>query len=183
MDFIPVHFSRIKSAKYAEQPLLRGPNAPGAFKYSWNFASPQGYLFDPTQVELSGGMLHLKEVSGSPSQREAMIVANGGPSFVALDSLAATAGPANQGQFRFQLSPNNSSWYYFDGKKWNTAGPNSNQANTSEEIAANIGKFHSDVGTGQLSLRVFLISPHGKEPVELKEVTVQGIAPRVDGWD
>jgi hypothetical protein len=183
LDFIPVHSGRVKSAQYAEKPLLRGPDAPGAFKFSWSFAAPQGYLFDPTQVEISGGALRLKEVAGAAGKREASIVAHGGPPFVALDSLTATPGPKNQGQFRFQLSPNDSAWYFFDGKKWILTGPTSSQANTPEELAAGLGKFHSEIAAGQLSLRIFLVSPTGKEPVELSAVTVQGIAPRVDGWD
>jgi hypothetical protein len=38
------------------------------------------------------------------------------------------------------------------------------------------------IGTGSLYLKIYLVAPTGANSPELKEITVQGVAPRTDSW-
>lgn len=183
VDIVPVHNSRVNAAKFAEQPLLRGPQAPGAFRHAWKFEGPKGYLFDPTEVEISEGFARLKGSAAAVGKKDAVLVTRHGIHYAALDSLEETSGPRNQGQIRYQFSPDSSTWYFHDGKAWVKAGPTSHFTNSAAEARSRLNVFHNEVGTGQLFLKIFLVSPSGKELVELKEVTLHGVATPTDGWD
>jgi len=177
MDIVPVAPDRVKMVKLAEQPILRGPQAPGAFKYTWDFQSPKGYLFDSTELEIQNGVIRAK------TEKTVMLVTHLSAPYVALDSFQEAPGSANQGKFAYQFSPNNSAWYFHNGAKWVLAGPTASQANSAEDVSKNIGRFHLEVGMGSLSVRVFLISKSEKERAELQSFTAQGIRPGQDGSD
>ncbi|OFZ54822.1 MAG: hypothetical protein A2428_01555 [Bdellovibrionales bacterium RIFOXYC1_FULL_54_43] len=185
MNFVPIHYSRVNSAKSAAKPLERGPNAPGAFKHVFQFSAGTGYRFDPAQVDFSGGVVRLKRHPG-PSGRfpsgRIFFETNSGVQFAALDGFAEVLGPANKGLTRYQISNDGSNWYYFHESRWKAATANPVHANSADEINAKIGHFHTEVGSGSLFVRAFLISK-GSDPVEIRELQVLGIAPQTDGWD
>jgi hypothetical protein len=185
VDVVPVHSSRVNSAKFAEEPLLRGPNAPRAFKHEWTFEKPEGYLYDPSDLAFENGFVRFRPKLGLASGRErvAQLVFQTGPWFEALDSFKETTGAHHKGLVRYQLSHDQATWYFHDGKKWVPAGPAYAQANSAEQVSAQLGKFHSDAGEGRLVLKVFLVSPTGAEAIDLKSIEAQGIAPRTDGWN
>ncbi len=191
VDVVPVHFSKVNSAKFAEEPLLRGPTAPRAFKYAWKLDKPEGNLFDPSELAFSREGVRLRPLerrAGSesptpPRERVGLFVIQAGPWYEALDSFRETTSAASKGLVRYQLSHDSSAWYYHGPKGWQLAGPTFRQANSAEEVKANLGTFHSEVGTGSLVLKVFLVAPTGTEPIELSSVEVLGIAPRMDGWN
>lgn len=186
MDIVPVSKTRLNSIRLAEKPVLRGPDAPGAFKRSWSFATgPKGFLLDPTEIEIAEGEARLKAPGPQEKDRarQAQIVTKYGPPYFALDSFQATARTAGEGKIVFQLSPDSSRWFFHDGKSWAPAGPSAERANTVDEINRHIGKFHLEAGAGSLHVKVFLVAPTGKEKLALSSIDVQGIAPRTDGWD
>lgn len=182
LDIMPVHFSKVNSAKLAEQPLLRGPDAPGAFDHAWKFPSSEGFLFDPSEIEISGGAVRLKKGSRK-SRKSAVLITGSSTPYVALDSFLEVLGPSHKGKVVYQLSRDSASWYYHNGKEWVLAGPSAGVANSAAEVNQHIPRFHLEAGTGTLYLKIFLISPTGEESVELKQVNVRGVAPRMDGWD
>ncbi len=185
VDLIPVNSQKVKSAKLAEQPLLRGPDAPGAFKHAWSFEQAREKMFDPTDVEFAAGGVRFKKREGAQGARErvAVFVTQTGPWFSALDSFKEIAGEGHQGFARYQLSPDSATWYYWGEKGWATAGPNYQQANSAQELQAHIGTFHQHVGEGTLVIKTFLVAPKGGESVQLKSVEVQGVSVHQDGWD
>jgi hypothetical protein len=196
MDVIPVSSSRVKSAKLAEQPLLRGPDAPGAFRHTWEFTQAEGHLFDPTELEFTSAGVRFTRKAATVekgkgkskvlpnAERVGVFVTQKGPWFVALDSFQEVVVNPQQGFVRYQLSPDSSTWYYFQPEKgWTAAGPNYQQANSSQEIQAQIGKFHLASSEGTLVLKAFVVAPQGSETIQLRSVEVQGVAPNQDGWD
>jgi hypothetical protein len=180
IDVIPIHYSRLNSAKRAAEPLKRGPDAPGFFTKIWSFSgSSSGYLFDPSKIEIRDGVARVKK----PSRERAVIETSRGMPYAALDSFSETAGPSSKGTIRYQLSNDGSRWFYFDGTRWQTGAGNGEQANTASEIQAHISTFHTEAGTGNITVKAFLVSPSGIEAVELKSIQITGIAPATDGWD
>lgn len=186
VDFIPVHYSRINAAKNAKAPTQRGPGAPGAFKQVWDFRKAGGYLFDPTQIEMVGGIASLKASSVGGESRypteKATIETNVGISYAALDGFQEILGNKNRGQVKYQLSHDGSQWFYHDGSRWKPAVASSVYANTAAELNKQIVYFHSEVGTGNLAVKIYFVSPTGKENVELQEIQVLGVAPKLDNW-
>lgn len=186
VDVIPVHSSRVNSARKADQPLARGPKAPGAFRQGWEFTRAEGFVLDPGKVEIADGLARAKKLASGkyPLDRDrAVIETTGGIPFIALDGFSEKTGPRSRGVIRYQLSPDGSRWFYHDGEKWITAGPAADQTNTAQELATRVQNFHAQVGIGSLFVKAALISPTGAEPVELAAIQVEGIAPKTDGWD
>jgi hypothetical protein len=182
IDLFPVHYSKVRAAKRAEEPIKRGATAPGAFKKKMTFNTAQGYMFDPSQLEMREGVLKLKSPTGSRGHM-ATIQSSVGVPYLALDAFTETPSKSNQGKFKYQISSDGSKWVYYRGSKWVPATSNPSEANSADEINVGVGSFNEQVGAGLLYVRVFLISPKGIEKTELKEIEFQGIAPRVDSWD
>jgi hypothetical protein len=184
LDVISVPASRIKSAKLAEQPLLRGPTAPGAFKYIWGFNDPKGKLFDPSEVEFTSHGAGFKNPTATRQERVAVILTQTGPWFSALDSFKETlSSTQSEQQFtRYQLSPDSSTWYYHDGKQWVTAGPNHQQANSVNQINAHISTFHQKVGEGTLTVKAFLVQRQGaaSSSISIQALEAQGVSAEHD---
>jgi hypothetical protein len=186
MDLMPVHYSRVKSARDAERPIERGPSAPGAFRQTLGFAKLGGYAFDPARISIRGGIATLladPQRPGSYLRTRNVIETSSGIRFTALDGFAEQVGPNHQGVIRYQLSNNSAEWFFHDGKKWTKAGPSSDQANSAADLKTAIKTFHSEVGRGGLFVRAMLVSPTGQEPVELKQFEVTGVLIQKDGWD
>ncbi len=179
LDVIPVHYSKINSAKEAKKPLERGENAPGAFTRTLGFSKNLGYAYDPAKVQLKDGAARL---IGSKATKATIETTTGIP-FAAIDGFSEVTGPGHRGQVKYQFSNDASAWFYHDGKKWSPAGPNTDTANTSREADQALKTFHTDVGAGDLYVKAILISTSSAEPVELKEIKIQAVAPKMDGWN
>lgn len=177
VDLIPVHYSRVNSARSVHEPIARGPQAPGAFRAEYEMKMEGGYRWDPTQIELKGGIARM-----IPSRDPAMIETRRGREFVALDTFHEELGPSNQGLVKYQLSPDGTHWYYYDGAAWKAAMNLSTQTNPASVVSSHIGHFHSEVGSGSLFVRAYFLSPTGREVVELRKWVVEGISPKTDGW-
>ena len=182
IDVFPVHHSKVNAAKRAEQPIARGPNAPGAFKKKLTFAAAQGYLFDPSKIELQQGILKLKSQTGSRGHMSTLQSSVGVP-YLALDGFSETPSKLHQGQIKYQISHDGSKWFYYTDKQWTAASPVPSETNSAKELNEAIQVFDKQVGPGLLYVKIFLISPQGKEKAELQEIEIQGIAPRTDNWD
>ena len=105
MDFVPVHYSRVNALKIAHQPIQRGPNAPGAFRRSWTFSGPAGFLFDPSRVQIVGGTARLH----ATALREGIIETGSGfslrrPRFISLDGHGCRSLPALSKWFKVVLA-------------------------------------------------------------------------------
>ena len=181
-DFLRVHYSRINSAQSAGQRLVLTADAPGAFVQNWNFNSGNGFRFDPADIQINRGFAQLTAGAPGRPQIAALELSHGYP-FVALFEFTEVTGPKHQGQVRYQISPDQSRWYFHDQTRWKLAIYNSQNANTAEELNRQLKSFHQEIGGGQLFVRAFLIAPRGKESVELQQIQVRGIAPKTDGWN
>ena len=183
VDLVPVSPARVASAKNAGKPVDRSPAAAGRFEKTWSFDQQGGFRYDPTRVEVSAGLARAKAAEGKFSSDKSVLETSSGRPFEVLIGFTEETGPGNQGKVRYQLSTDGSKWFWYDGKKWTAAAQGPTQANTAEEVNRTIGVFHEDAGHGRLLVKAYLVSPTGKEPVELKSFTVIGVAPKTDGWD
>jgi hypothetical protein len=174
MDFVPVHYSRVNAIQIARQPVQRGPAAPGAFHRSWTFKGPAGFLMDASRVDVVQGSAKLRE----PKLREAVIETETGFPYIALDSFH----DSSTGLVRYQISHNGSKWYWHNGTAWVEAERNSSQTNAANIVNAHISTFHSEVASGVLQLKIFLLAPSAQEAAEVREIQVEGISPHSDGW-
>ena len=92
-----------------------------------------------------------------------------------LSGFQETAGGGNQGTITYQLSPDNSNWYYYDGG-WNkytlagVFGAAPSNTDSASEVNQRISEFNS-IATDKLYVRAFLNS-NGVQKVELDEITV-----------
>lgn len=76
-------------------------------------------------------------------------------------------------QIRYQLSTDNSTWWYVDDSAtWTKTELGSQSANTVQEINTYIGNFPKIAGGGNLRIKAFLLSD-GTKPATLKKLTVQ----------
>jgi len=80
----------------------------------------------------------------------------------------------NGGSIRYQLTNNGTSaspnWYYWNGSNWVVA-TQATHYNDATTINTNIGQFVTDVGTGNISFKAFLISD-GTQLVKLDGVNI-----------
>lgn len=85
---------------------------------------------------------------------------NTGITYSKLTSFTEVPGTGNQGSTGYQISNNNTDWYYWTGLKWEkeTSAGHPSQTNTASIISANIGTFQESVGTGDFYFKAFLAS-------------------------
>src|SRR4051812_47645455 len=112
MDFIPVHFSRINSARMAKLPVPRGPGTPGAFKDVRVFNELGGFLYDPTRISLADGarLKPLAHVEDTYHRESSIIETTSGPLYVSLHGFKESVGAKHKGIARYQLSTDGSKW-------------------------------------------------------------------------
>ena len=98
------------------------------------------------------------------------VTTNNGISYTSLSSISFDEDPACT--YGYQLSPNGSTFYYYNGSAWVVAGSASlGFSSTATQVSSNIGSFVGAVGAGNLYLRAFLTSD-STEPCALKSVEV-----------
>lgn len=94
-----------------------------------------------------------------------------GISYTNLSSFSNIVGDDNEGSIKYQLSNNNTNWYYWNGTNWVEASAQDiTQTNSATEINTNIAQF-SSINKGDLHFKAFLIS-NGTQKVELSEVSI-----------
>lgn len=90
-----------------------------------------------------------------------------------LDGFKEILGPGNEGAVRYQLSPNGTAWYYFNGVSWAFA-PTLVQSNTAAELTSNIAAYAKLIGPSTLHFRAILTSPGGSKQSQLESVEFSG---------
>lgn len=135
-------------------------------------------LFDPSELEITA-----ETGARAKSAKTAILVTQLTAPYIALDAFSETVRPANQGRFMYQLSNNNSAWYFHNGQNRFPPGPTPAQANSAADLTGRIHTFHLEVGMGSLSVKTFFISPSETERAQLKSIIAQGILPTQDAAD
>lgn len=120
--------------------------------------------------------VELKSVTTTPDHyngSDTTIVNSGtAPAYSVITSFSETLGSSNVGTVRYQLSPDNASWYYWNNTNWVLASLGYAQANTSTLVNTNIGSFDDDVGSGNFYLKAYFRSDLAAQPVELDQVSI-----------
>ncbi|RYZ57849.1 MAG: LamG domain-containing protein [Proteobacteria bacterium] len=102
------------------------------------------------------------------------IVYNTGTPFYTLNSLTETLGAQNCSEgMRYQLSVNNTNWYYHNGTTWVTGSALYSQGNTAAVLTNKAAEFSGIVGRGNLYVKAFLGSA-GVTPCELNSLGLGG---------
>jgi hypothetical protein len=97
-----------------------------------------------------------------------------GQGYVTLSSFAETLGTGGcTTGVVYNLSKDNSTWYYWNGSAWTLANGSVAQANAASSINSNIATFPVQVGTGTLYFKAFLQSS-GTSTCSLSGVSVGG---------
>lgn len=96
-----------------------------------------------------------------------------GASFTTLSGFSETVLNTSDGQVRYQLSPNGSQWFYFNGSGWSSAA-NTSQVNTVAQVNSNIARFKQDTNASQVFVRAFLISQDGLQSIQMSDITLTG---------
>jgi CSLREA domain-containing protein len=81
--------------------------------------------------------------------------------------------PRNSTKITYQLSPNKTGWYYWNGNSWENTKQGWVSSNTIQEINENLESYEESLGTGELYLKIFLHSSNGEETPILKEIVVE----------
>jgi hypothetical protein len=97
-----------------------------------------------------------------------------GIKFSTLSGFSETLGGAGcGGGTSYNLSIDNSNWYYWDGASWVIADGTVSKTSSASVINTNITSFSNGVGTGTLYVKSFLNS-NGSTSCQLSNITVSG---------
>jgi hypothetical protein len=132
-------------------------------------------LFDSAS---SGIVDHLKSVSVGPDHYFAgtsSIESRISQAYSSLTNFTESLGSGGcAGGVRYILSPDGTTWYYFDGSSWVTSDGSFAQANSAADIQAQISNFAGTTGGGDLTFRA-LFKSDGTQKCELDKLQVQGL--------
>ncbi len=81
-------------------------------------------------------------------------------------------GADNAGNMSYQLSPDGSTFYYYDGANWSNAGGDPLKSSSAAEVDARIAEFNG-IATSKLFVRAFLNSVEGMHYASLDEISVE----------
>jgi hypothetical protein len=118
-----------------------------------------------SNVAIGGSPDAAYDASGASYVRNAS-----GSAYANLSGFTATAAAGSAGSFCFQLSPDGANWYYHNGSAWIT-GSDESQCNAATDLNGHVGTFSSEVGTGSLFFKAFLVSD-GSQAVLLDQVGI-----------
>ncbi|MDD4351843.1 MAG: S-layer homology domain-containing protein [Candidatus Gracilibacteria bacterium] len=131
---------------------------------TWEFDVSTDYFYQTDEILVTGG----KAVTKTPHDAflsAPAIVANKGLSYKTLSSFSDAWDSDEKfigfkvGTVKYQLSPNATDWYYFNGTNWVTTSENSlSKANSATLINSNLASYNSQVGEGTLFFKAFLHS-------------------------
>ena len=138
---------------------------------------PSAFTFDTDSISVNArddALMELRELSGEApgtySDARPAAVIKQGICYTTLSGFSETMGPENGGSIVYQLSPDGSDWYFFDGSRWKNAATEVD-ANTAEEIDEHIEGYAEKVGPGTLYIKAFLVSD-GNQKVQLESITI-----------
>jgi len=98
----------------------------------------------------------------------------GGANYLTLDGFSVHFGKDGcDGTPKYQLSNDQTNWYYWNGSAWTTGTASYSQANTDTEINAHIADLPAVIGTVTLSVQTFLPS-NGTTACEIDQISVSG---------
>lgn len=107
--------------------------------------------------------------SSSPS-----VVTQNGFSYLSLAQFTETLGGNGcAGGVVYNLSPDKSTWYYWNGTTWSVSNGTPAQANPATDVSTQISAYGSQVGVGTVYLKAYLQS-NGATPCELDLIQVLG---------
>jgi hypothetical protein len=140
-------------------------------------SEPSAFTFDTDLISVNAGggsLMELEELSGETpgtysTARPAAVIKQG-ICYTALSGFSEIMGRENKGSIVYQLSPNGSDWYFFDGSRWESAATEFD-ANTAEEIDRHIAAYSEKIGPGTLYIKAFLVSD-GSQKVQLESITI-----------
>lgn len=148
----------------------------GLFVKDWDSTSTSGtfdsfYIkkYNSTEPTTSIGSeeitLNYGNVSVSP--------AAGGshPTYATLGTFTETLGSGSAGSVYYQISRDGTSWYYETGGTWTAVAVNETDYNTASQVNAYLPAFASQVGTGSLYFKAFLVS-NGSQLVKLDSIAM-----------
>jgi hypothetical protein len=103
------------------------------------------------------------------------VVTQNGFSFLALSSFTETLGGNGcPGGVGYNLSPDKSVWYYWNGTTWAVANGTASEANTAAEVNTNLGAYGTQLGIGTVYVKAYLKSS-GTTPCEIDALRVLGL--------
>jgi hypothetical protein len=94
-----------------------------------------------------------------------------GQKYSSISSFIEILGGGNEGQVRYQISNDGSTWYYHNGSVWVLASASLSHTNSAAGIDARIATFDDDLGPGTFFFKAFLISD-GEQQVELDQIEI-----------
>lgn len=140
---------------------------------AWGFDLSEQYIVsDPALIQVSGGKVALLDGGSGYSTNNPYVQTASGQLYTDLIGLDVGLGAGNQGAVSFQLSPNGSVWYWWNGSSW-AAGSGYDESSSAADIDAHLGTFTSQVGTGSLFFRAYLHASSSSTPVELDFVSIE----------
>jgi len=104
----------------------------------------------------------------------AVLTMSSGHAYDTLATFDEVVGPTHAGGVVYQLSPDGTNWYWYDGATWSAATAGATHANGVATVKARIGTFTSVIGPGTLRVRAYFKAPTGSETIELLDVAVSG---------
>ncbi|MEP7103272.1 MAG: IPT/TIG domain-containing protein [Candidatus Dojkabacteria bacterium] len=147
--------------------------------FTWTFGYSSDYtLSDSTKIEIAANVLRLKLNAGTYATDNPYAVTNNPVNFTTVSTFTETLGANNQGTVQYQLSPDKSVWYWWNGSTWTTASPSSfAQSNTATVVNAHFAAAGTLAGAGPFYVKAFLHAPTNTTPVELSGFTVTYTGP------
>lgn len=94
--------------------------------------------------------------------------------FDTLTSFTEIVDSDHLGDVKYQLSLDNTNWYYFDSNNWVTATDGFTHSNFATDINSAISSFPTEIGTGNLYFKAFLNKGPGAGFIKLKGIKVEG---------
>ncbi|MEM9594255.1 MAG: LamG-like jellyroll fold domain-containing protein [Acidobacteriota bacterium] len=154
----------------------------GARRNSGNSGSGFHFSGDIDEVAIIGKPLTALEVASVYDGGSGRVIAGGfptdsptvtgraidDPDLTAFTGFTEVTGPGHQGEIRYQLSPDGTTWYHHDGATWVVAGAGDHDS--AAEVDAAIAAFGPGLAARSLWVRAFLISD-GLQAVVLDHVS------------
>jgi|GEM_PF-1514250 len=131
-------------------------------------------IFESDDVNSSPDLIRVDAGSARYPSTTPAISSRLGSTYQTLNTFAVDLGSSGcTGTAKFQLSPDRTTWYYWNGSAWSTASASYAQANTDTEINAHIANLTNVIGTGTLYVKAFLPSD-GTTACQIDQISVSG---------
>jgi hypothetical protein len=144
---------------------ITGIGASRYMQYKASFNSPD-HLISPKLNSMT---------IGAVSQNNPTVQVAASPkSYTSLTSFTENVAPGHIGDVTYQLSPNGTNWYYFNGTTWVVTDSGFSASNFATTVHANISSFTAVAGQGSLYFRAYLNKDPGSGIIKWKGITITG---------